>query len=699
MFKKNKSFNFTKSRKRVAASMFFFLLLAIVIILTRLWYLQVVKGEYYRNNVLNQSEGTLKVTQPRGDILDINGEPLAKSIVVKILCVSPQKIRYASGYNESKLPNSEAKKEAAKILAPLTGLSEKDLLEDFNSKRIYMYLKRQIDLKKASLIQKSLAKRHIEGFNFEKESKRVYPQEDLAAQVIGFAGEDKNVRAGIELEYDKALQNDDVEIEKYVRDAHGSLVGDSVLEATKDANLLTIYLTLDSKMQYVIERSLDEAMKKTKAKSACAILMNPHTGAILAMASRPTFNPNKYYLYSWESMRNRAVNMLYEPGSVFKPVIVSKAIAEGVITKDTLFKDEGRIRIADRVVHNWDDVGRGMVTYSDVVKYSLNTGMAHLGLEMGADRMCEAAKDYGFGKPTGIRLPGEEAGIMYQAKNMYKPDIAIMAIGQGFAVTPLQMITAISAIANGGELVKPYIIDKIIDKNGTVIKKGHKEIVRRVISSSVAHDIREMMEQVVSGGGGKTAAIKGYKIAGKTGTAQKLADNGGYAPGKYVASFAGFVPSHNPEFAMLILLDTPKGAFYGSQVAGPVFKDTLQQILVARGLEPSDSTGLPSLEQFAVKYQEKMKKNLDLRQKKQTIPNEKEVPLKVGENELIVPNFQGQTMRSVMKSIGENGLKLIPHGNGFAIKQSLKAGSVASKGALIEVWFSEEKAGKNSSSN
>lgn len=693
MFKKKKTsvFNFAKARKRVAVSMLIFLVLSIVIIVARLWQLQVVKGDYYKASVLNQTEGSLKIEQPRGDILDVHGEPLAQSIVVKILCVSPQKVRYLEAYNEKNLPDSEAKKEAAKILAPLINVSEKELLEDFNSKRIYMYLKRQIEFKKALVIQKALDEKHIVGFNFEKESKRFYPQEKLAAQVIGFAGTDEKARSGLELEYNKVLQGNNNEIERYVRDAYGNHIGESAMEETKERKLPTVYLTLDSKMQYVIERSLDEAMEKTKSKSACAILMNPHTGAILAMASRPTFNPNKYYLYAWENMRNRAIGMLYEPGSVFKPIVVSEALSDGVITKDTLFNDLGRIKVADRIVHNWDDTGRGMVTYSDVVKYSLNTGMAHLGLEMGANRMCEAADEYGFGKRTGIRLPGEESGIMYKAKNMYKPDIAIMAIGQGFAVTPLQMITAISAIANGGELVKPYIVDKITDANGNIIIKNKKKVVRRVVSSEDAHDVRGMMEQVVSGGGGKTAAIKGYRIAGKTGTAQKLADTGGYAPGKYIASFVGFVPSHNPEFAMLILLDTPKGVFYGSQVAGPVFKDTLQQILAARGLEPSDSEGLPSMEQFAIKYQEKMRKKLALRQKEQTMPNEEVVPVEVGSGEEIVPNFKGQNMRTVMQNMERTGFKLVPHGNGFAIRQSLKPGSAAAKDALIEVWFAEEK--------
>lgn len=693
MFKKKKYsvFNFAKARKRVAISMLVFLVLSVIIIVTRLWQLQVIKGDYYKNNVLSQTEGTLKIEQPRGDILDVHGEPLAQSIVVKILCVSPQKVRYMEAYNEKDLPDSEAKKEAAKILAPLIGLSEKELVEDFNSKRVYMYLKRQIEFKKALVIKKALDKKHILGFNFEKESKRFYPQENLAAQVIGFAGTDEKVRSGLELEYNRVLQGHGYKTERYVRDAYGNHIGESAMETTKEQKLPTVYLTLDSKMQYVIERSLDEAMEKTKSKSACAILMNPHTGAILAMASRPTFNPNKYYLYGWENMRNRAIGMLYEPGSVFKPIVVSEAISDGVITKETLFNDVGRIRVADRIVHNWNDAGHGMVTYSDVVKYSINTGMAHLGLEMGADRMCEAAAEYGFGKRTGIRLPGEESGIMYEAKNMYKPDIAIMAIGQGFAVTPLQMITAISAIANGGELLKPYIVDKIVDSAGNILKKGQKEVVRRVVSSKEAHDVRGMMEQVVSGGGGKTAAIKGYRIAGKTGTAQKLAANGGYAPGKYIASFVGFVPSHNPEFAMLILLDTPKGVFYGSQVAGPVFKDTLQQILVARGLEPSDSEGLPSMEQFATKYKEKMRKNLDLRQKSQTMPNEKTDSLPVGSGEEKVPNFTGQNMRTVMQNMERTGFKLVPHGSGLAIRQSLKPGSTVAEGSLVEVWFAEEK--------
>ncbi|MEG0832360.1 MAG: penicillin-binding transpeptidase domain-containing protein, partial [Acidaminococcaceae bacterium] len=222
-----------------------------------------------------------------------------------------------------------------------------------------------------------------------------------------------------------------------------------------------VYLTLDSKMQYVLEKGLDDAMAKTHAASATVILMDPHTGEILGMASRPTFDPNHFGDYPAASWVNRAVSVLYEPGSVFKPIVGSAGLTEGVVTPDTPFNDTGAFAVADRVIQNWDGEGLGAITFTDIIKYSVNTGMADLGMKLGGKRMTEYAKKFGFGTATGIELPGEEDGILYNAEEMRAPDVATMAIGQGVAVSPLQMLRAICAIANGGELVKPYIIKKV----------------------------------------------------------------------------------------------------------------------------------------------------------------------------------------------------------------------------------------------
>jgi len=349
-------------------------------------------------------------------------------------------------------------------------------------------------------------------------------------------------------------------------------------------------------------------------------------------------------------------------------------LTEGLITPTTLINDEGHIRVADRDIRNWDGEGMGLVPFEDIIKFSINTGMVQLGLQLGAEREIGYARKFGFGKATGIELPGEEDGILYNPRDMYQPDIATFAIGQGLAVTPLQELRAICAIANGGELVQPYVIDKIVAPNGEVVRRGRKRVVRRVISEEVARQMREMMEKVVSEGGGKNASIKGYRIAGKTGTAEKLADGGGYAEGEYMSSFVGFVPADKPQYAMLVMLDRPQGAFYGSQVSAPIFRDTLQQILVAKGIQPQSSEGLPSFEAHIQNSNGQDQKPLPKLEK-------------TNDGKWILPNLAGGDMRVVAETLKRGKLKLIPQGSGISWKQEPPPGSTLTEGASVNVWF------------
>lgn len=300
--------------------------------------------------------------------------------------------------------------------------------------------------------------------------------------------------------------------------------------------------------------------------------------------------------------------------------------------------------------------------------------MVQLGMQLGAERLTSYSKKFGFGSITGVDLPGEECGILYNPKDMYEPDVATMSIGQGIAVTPLQMLRAICAIANGGELIQPYIVKKIVAPNGDIIQEGKKKVVRNVITAQVAEQMRGMMEKVVSEGGGKTAAIKGYRIAGKTGTAEKLAPGGGYAAGQYIASFVGFVPADKPRYAMLVMLDTPQGVFYGSQVSAPIFRDTLQQILVAKGVMPEAQEGLPSFEELhAVDKQQK----IETKQQIQILPDGK----------IKLPDLSGTNMREAIEILHKGGLRMKPYGSGNAYQQKPAAGETVASGTTVEVWF------------
>lgn len=648
-----------------------FIFLGVLIVVGRLVWIQLVHGSDMAELSISQTMGINIVSSPRGAIVDRDGEELAVSIMSKSLYADPVAMEDHPESDAAKTGRN-VKRLAADLLAAPLGISADSLYSDFTIEGArFVWIKRTLSPEMAEKVQLIIKENNLPGLHFLEESKRYYTKGTMAAQVLGFVGTDDVGLSGIELAMDSIIKTRSKEMQE-TTDAVGNPIGESSMEDMRPQNMPTVYLTIDSKIQFVLEDALDRAMKETKSRAAAAILMDPHTGAVLGMASRPTFDPNDFGEYPVSTWTNRAISIIYEPGSVFKPIVGCMGLSENIITPQTVFEDKGSIKIADRVIRNWDGEGRGQVPFEDIIKYSINTGMVQLGMQLGANQMIDYSKKFGFGQPTGIELPGEESGILYRPEDMYEPDIATMAIGQGIAVTPLQMLRAICAIANGGELLEPYIIDKIVMPDGRVLRQGQKKVVRRVITEDVAGQMRMMMEKVVSEGGGKPAHIAGYQIAGKTGTAEKLAEQGGYAPGEYIASFVGFVPAANPQYAMLVMLDTPQGAFYGSQVSAPVFKDTLQQILVAKGIQPSTHEGLPSFEEDAKDRAKAVK-----------VPVMEFLP----DNKVKIPDFTGLDMRQTAELVQRGHLVLVPYGSGRAKKQSLPPGTVAAEGTKLEIWF------------
>lgn len=667
------AFTFEHSRKRVVGICFVVLgVLAIVIV--RLFWLQIVRGDALGKDAMAQMMGEYTEISPRGSIVDRNGEELAVSIISKSLYVDPVSMDDIPEYwPKGKVPDRDPRRVAAEKMAPILGMQVEALYESFSEpQRRFAWIKRTMEPETTQKIAAIIKEEKLNGFHFQEESKRYYTKNKLAAQVLGFVGTDDKGLEGIEASMDSFIKGKESK-KGNVSDAKGNSMGQSGFNEVESPKMNTVHLTIDAKMQFILERSLDDAIKRTKAASAAAILMDPNTGEILGMASRPTFDPNTFYKGREEDFINRAVSIIYEPGSVFKPIIGCAGLMEKIITPTTPFNDLGSIDVGGRRIRNWDGSGMGQVTFTDIIKFSLNTGMARLGLDLGGKRETEYAKKFGFGTPTGSDVPGEEAGILYNPSDMVPSDVATMAIGQGIAVTPLQMLRAICAIANGGHLLKPYIVKSVISPSGEVLQEGKKQEIRQVITPEVAEQMRGMMEKVVSEGGGKTAQIKGYKIAGKTGTAEKLAKGGGYTPGLYIASFVGFVPSDNPKYAMLIMLDSPKGAFYGSQVSAPIFRDTLQQILVAKGIQPSDSTGLPSVESLLLPKQ----------------PDEGKLPQMtlLDDGRAKLPNLAGYNMRQVATILQQGNLALIPRGSGISWKQNPPPGAILKKDEVVEVWF------------
>lgn len=646
----------------------------------RLAWLQIVRAGDLSQMSQSQLTADLVQKHPRGRIVDRDGEELAVSIMTGSLYADPEGM-VDSPESAKQKPQRDVRRISADLLAPVLHMDADGLYKTFTGGGRFVWLKRTMEPKEVEQVRKLIKENKLPGLHFLEESKRYYTKKRTAAQILGFIGTDDVGLSGIEYQLNDVLKGKDTKYSLLVDAAGqqilGSLLNDDAQAVKKPKEQLpTVYLTLDSKMQYVLEDAMDDAISRTKAKGAAAIIMDPYTGEILGMASRPTFDPNNFGKYSPDTWNNKAVSMIYEPGSVFKPIVGCMGLTEGIITPDTVFQDDGSIRIADRVIHNWDGEGLGPVPFSTIIKFSINTGMVQLGMQLGADRLISYAKKFGFGSPTGIDLPGEEYGILYDPKMMYEPDVATMAIGQGVAVTPIQVLRAICAIANGGELLQPYIVKKIVAPDGTVFSEGKKHVVRNVITPQVAQQMRSMMEKVVSEGGGKPAAIKGYRIAGKTGTAEKLAEGGGYAAGQYIASFVGFVPADKPMYAMLVMLDTPQGAFYGSQVSAPIFRDTLQQILVAKGIQPASSEGLPSFEEMnAVGAKENAKQK--------PVPQVQLLP----DGKIKLPDFSGIDMRLAAELLQQGHLRMKPYGSGHAYQQRPAPGTEVEENTTVEIWF------------
>ncbi len=665
-------FNAYRQNKR-AGFVLFILFLLFWGCIARLFWLQIVEGQEMSLRAAENKNIMRELQSPRGSIFDRDGRELAVSLISLSLYVDP------AGMDDSRILKHGAvqrdpRKLAASLLAEPLRKSEQELYGAFTSDSRFVWLERTMDKDRTDRIEKIIADNKLNGFGFIKESKRYYPMGKLAAQILGFVGTDDRGLSGLELYFDSMLKSA-VEPQLIETDMAGRPIFSSVLENNKAKKMAAVYLTIDNRIQFVAEKALDRAMSDTGAKSAAAIVLDVKSGEVLAMVSRPTFDPNYFYNYQPADWSNRAVSTIYEPGSTFKPVVAAAAVNEGVIQPYSLLNDFGRIKVDDREIKNSEGKAYGSVSFLTVITKSLNTGMVEVGLAMGPERINQYLKAFGFGSYTGIELPGEEEGILFKTKEMRQIDLASTSIGQGIAVTPLQLVRAIGAIANGGNLLHPYIVEKVMHSDGTVVNTGGKDKPQRVISEDTSKKILDMMENVVKEGGGAPAAIPGYRVAGKTGTAEKLKEGGGYATGEYIASFIGVAPVEAPRFVVLVLVDTPEHVYYGSQVAAPVFKEIMQQALVIKGIEPSSALALPVVGPGSG----------------QTAPvkNEKDktASARLSSGQTAVPDLKGYTMRVCAKLLQQNSLSLTPEGSGRAVRQQPSAGSPVKVGSEVMVWF------------
>jgi cell division protein FtsI/penicillin-binding protein 2 len=425
------------------------------------------------------------------------------------------------------------------------------------------------------------------------ESRRTYPGGTLAASVIGFTGVDDRGLAGLELEYDRMLRGI-VGVGVADRDAIGRELVQTLRILTRPHDGATVVLSLDEVIQHIAERELARALERSGASAGTVIVMDPRTGGILAMASFPTFDPERYQTAPASLWKNRAIADVYEPGSTFKLILAAAALGTHAVAPEDAFSDPGWIRINGFTIHDAEAPAHaGALTLSDIVTYSSNVGAAQVATRLGKSRLSEYIHRFGFGRPTGIDLPGEAAGIVRPLGRWLGPSLQNIAFGQGISVTPLQLLVAASALATHGLAVHPHLMEVVRDPGGHTVATPGDVAPERVVAPEVADQVLRMMRQVVQRGTGTKAQIDGYAVAGKTGTAERPSASGGYESDAYVASFVGIVPADDPRLAVLVVVDRPRGVYFGGEVAAPAFREIARQVLYYLRVPPAEPRGAP----------------------------------------------------------------------------------------------------------
>lgn len=540
-------------RRNEAVFLLFFVFL--IFCIARLFFIQFFKSTYLAGIANKQHNLFIELEPLRGIIYDTNLKPQTVNIPMDSLYASANAIQ------------DKDKERIIRQLSQILNINQTYLRDRLYRKKSFIWLARKLTPAQSQAIKKL----NIKELGFLKESKRFYPNSYLASQIIGFAGLDNAGLEGIEVYRDKYLKGEPGWA-VFLRDARQKKLGPLEEKMVLPKNGYDVVLTIDEAIQYIAERELDKVFKTYHARGASIIVMDPHTGAILALANRPTYDLNGHSRASKDRIRNRAICDLFEPGSVFKIVTLSAALEEKMVNEgDKFFCENGSYRVASHILH--DHQPHGWLTFHEVIEQSSNIGTTKVAQILGSDIVSRYIKLFGFGSKLGVDLPGEISGITKEPRQWSKISIAAIPIGQEVGVTTLQLTSAISAIANGGQLMKPYIVKEIRDKQGETIKKFSPAMVRKVISLDTAARVKKILTAAVEEGTGKLAKINGFTAAGKTGTAQKLEPNGTYSHNKFVASFIGFAPAEDPVIAIAVTVDEPHPYYFGGVVAAPVFKN------------------------------------------------------------------------------------------------------------------------------
>lgn len=538
---------------------FFIFITLLFSLFFRLFYLQVFCYEKFHNMALGQHNQVLKIEPRRGTIYDRFMEPLAINLDVTSVYADPRSI--------------EDKNYTAEVLTQKLSLEYESVRKKLDKDKAFVWIKRKIDPDLAE----ELSEMGIPGVHFLPESKRKYSNDNMACHVLGFVGIDNDGLEGIELLLDERLKGTPG-WRHLIRDAKRRTVLLNQAESIPPQNGYNIVLTIDSVIQYIVEDEIGRMARKHNAESAMCIVMEPYSGRVLAMANYPDYNLNESYRSDRNVRKNLAVTDIFEPGSVFKIISAGAVLEEGVKDLDDVVHCEnGEYEVARRVLHDYHAYDE--ITFKEVIAYSSNIGTVKAAMELGKDKFYKYLKDFGFGEKTGIDIMGEVSGISRHPRVWSRSDITTIPIGQGIAVTALQMAAATSAIANGGYLMKPFIIEKITSWEGNTFKEFSPEIKREILSQETCDKIKEAMHMVVTDGTGKRANSKLFKVCGKTGTAQMVDPEGGYFDNKYYATFVGFAPMDKPVLAVVVAARDPHPVYFGGSVAGPAFKGIVERSL------------------------------------------------------------------------------------------------------------------------
>ena len=718
--------------------------LGFLYVVGRIAYWQIIRGDEISQEAIEQQTRDKTINSKRGSILDRNGNVLAASVSVETVTASPVDV-------QDKDKNDMSVEEISQGLSDLLGEDYETIYKKLSKKASYVVVKSRLEKQDADKVRKFIKDNDIVGFTLVSDTKRYYPYDNLASHIIGFTGSDNQGLTGIELQYDSYLKGSAGRLVT-ATDVIGSEMPFDYEKLVDPEDGLDVVLTIDENIQRIAEKYLTFAVEENVlGNGACCIVMDVKTGGILAMSTKPDFNLNQPFVIDDEEKlkeletyaegeertkkksemlekmwRNKAVVDAYEPGSTFKIFTSAMALEENLISSNDMFYCGGSKQVGNYNIRCWKSGGHGQQTFVKSVHNSCNPAFIEIGARVGTEKFYSYMSGLGFREKTGIDLPGEVVGLVTPYANFHEVELATSSFGQGFTITPIQMITAVNAIANDGMMIKPHLVQKFVDSDGNVVKEFGAEQVRQIVSQSTSKKLREVLETVVSEGSGSGAYIKGFRVGGKTGTSEKIPRGNN----KYIASFVCMAPADAPEVVCLVLLDEPNGiSHFGGVIATPVARNIMEETLEYLGVEPSYTaeelatmeTSVPNLVGMTVDQAKQALANAKLRYSidgnGETVLNQlPKFGVKVNQQSTVmmyteeqmtntttvVPNLLNMSVNQVATLVSNAKMNLDIQGAGsitsseavLSYKQSIDAGTTVEIGTTVTVEFRRVEAGE-----